>query len=202
MYEEKNKVEVVIPDEQLSLAIGRKGQNVKLASSLTNLEIDILTEEEESERRQIEFKEKSAILSDLLDVEDVIAQLLVTEGYVSIESVALETIENLEKIEGFDNDLAKEIISRAKDSIAEQEKENIKIVNDKIKDEDLKNLKEITIPMLALLAKENILNLSDFADLATYELIDKEEGIFRQLELDEEIANKMIMEARAKAFSE
>ncbi len=202
LYEEKNKVEVVIPDEQLSLAIGRKGQNVKLASSLTNLEIDILTEEEESERRQIEFKEKSAILSDLLDVEDVIAQLLVTEGYVSIESVALETVENLEKIEGFDNDLAKEIISRAKDSIAEQEKENIKIVNDKIKDEDLKNLKEITIPMLALLAKENILNLSDFADLATYELIDKEEGIFRQLELDEEIANKMIMEARAKAFSE
>ena len=137
-----------------------------------------------------------------MDVEDVIAQLLVTEGYVSIESVALETVENLEKIEGFDNDLAKEIISRAKDSIAEQEKENIKIVNDKIKDEDLKNLKEITIPMLALLAKENILNLSDFADLATYELIDKEEGIFRQLELDEEIANKMIMEARAKAFSE
>ncbi len=102
LFEEKNKVEVVIPDEQLSLAIGRKGQNVKLASSLTNLEIDILTEEEESERRQIEFKEKSLMLADSLDVEDVIAQLLVTEGYVSVESIASETAENLEKIEGFD----------------------------------------------------------------------------------------------------
>ena len=106
LYEEKNKVEVVIPDEQLSLAIGRKGQNVKLASGLTNLEIDILTEEEESERRQQEFKEKSTMLSEVLDVEDVIAQLLVTEGYVSVNSIATESLENLEKIEGFDTDLA------------------------------------------------------------------------------------------------
>ena len=201
LYEEKNKVEVVIPDEQLSLAIGRKGQNVKLASSLTNLEIDILTEEEESERRQIEFKEKSAILSELLDVEDVIAQLLVTEGYVSIESIASETSDNLEKIEGFDDVLANEILSRAKNSLKVQEKENIRIVDEKIKDEDLKNLNGMTIPMLALLAKENIHNLNDFADLASYELIDKEEGIFRKLDLDEEIVNQMIMEAREKIYS-
>ena len=201
LYEEKNKVEVVIPDEQLSLAIGRKGQNVKLASSLTNLEIDILTEEEESERRQIEFKEKSAILSELLDVEDVIAQLLVTEGYVSIESIASETSDNLEKIEGFDDELANEILSRAENSLKEQEKENIRIVDEKIKDEDLKNLNGMTIPMLALLAKENINNLNDFADLASYELIDNEEGIFRKLELDEEIVNQMIMEAREKIYS-
>jgi N utilization substance protein A len=201
LFEEKNKVEVVIPDEQLSLAIGRKGQNVKLASSLTNLEIDILTEEEESERRQIEFKEKSAILTDLLDVEDVIAQLLVTEGYVSVESIANETSENLEKIEGFDEELANEIVVRAKNSLKEQEIENTKLVDEKIKDEDLKNLNGITISMLALLAKENILNLSDFADLASYELIDKEEGIFRKLELEEEIVNQMIMDAREKSFS-
>ena len=201
LFEEKNKVEVVIPDEQLSLAIGRKGQNVKLASSLTNLEIDILTEEEESERRQIEFKEKSAILSDLLDVEDVIAQLLVTEGYVSIDSISSESAENLEKIEGFDSELANEIVLRAQNFIEEQKQENIKIVNDKIKDEDLKNLKGMSIPMLALLAKENILNLNDFADLASYELIDKEEGIFRTLEVEEEIVNEMIMEAREKIFS-
>jgi len=201
LFEEKNKVEVVIPDEQLSLAIGRKGQNVKLASSLTNLEIDILTEEEESERRQVEFKEKSAILSDLLDVEDVIAQLLVTEGYVSVESIANETLENLEKIEGFDSDLAEEIISRAKRFIQDQEEQNIKIVNENIKDSDLKNLKGMTISMLALLAKENIFNLNEFADLASYELIDKEEGIFRKLEVDEEIVNQMIMEAREKSFS-
>ncbi len=201
LFEEKNKVEVVIPDEQLSLAIGRKGQNVKLASSLTNLEIDILTEEEESERRQIEFKEKSLILSDLLDVEDVIAQLLVTEGYVAIDSIALETAENLEKIEGFDSELANEIVSRAQKAIKDQELENVKIIEKNIKDENLKNLKGITIPMLALLAKENITNLSDFADLASYELIDKDEGIFRKLELEEDLVNQMIMEAREKSFS-
>ena len=95
LYEEKNKVEVVIPDEQLSLAIGRKGQNVKLASNLTNLEIDILTEEEEIVRRQEEFKVKTEMLINLLDVEDVIAQLLVTEGYVSIASIANEKSDNL-----------------------------------------------------------------------------------------------------------
>ena len=98
LYEEKNKVEVVIPDEQLSLAIGRKGQNVKFASNLTNLEIDILTEEEESERRQQEFKDKSTMLAEILDVEDVIAQLLVTEGYVSVDSIALENLKILKKL--------------------------------------------------------------------------------------------------------
>ncbi len=200
LFEEKNKVEVVIPDEQLSLAIGRKGQNVKLASTLTNLEIDILTEEEESERRQLEFKEKSTILSEILDVEDVIAQLLVTEGYFSLESIASETQENISKIEGFDDELANEIILRAKNSIKEQEEQDLKIVEEKIKDEDLKNLKGITISMLALLAKENILNLNDFADLASYELIDKEEGIFRKLDIDEETVNQMIMDARDKAY--
>ena len=201
LFEEKNKVEVVIPDEQLSLAIGRKGQNVKLASSLTNLEIDILTEEEESERRQIEFKEKSLMLADSLDVEDVIAQLLVTEGYVSVESIASETAENLEKIEGFDTELSNEIVSRAQNSMEALEQENKKIVDEKINDEELKNLHGMTIPMLALLAKEDILNLNDFADLASYELIDKEEGIFRKLDLEEDSVNQMIMEAREKIYS-
>jgi len=201
LYEEKKKVEVVIPDEQLSLAIGRKGQNVKLASSLTNLEIDILTEEEESERRQLEFKEKSAILSENLDVEDVIAQLLVTEGYVSVESIASETAQNLENIEGFDAELANEILLRSQNYVKAEEEENLKVVDENIKDEDLKNLNGMTTAMLALLAKESILNLNDFADLASYELIDKEEGIFRKLELDEEIVNTMIMEAREKSFS-
>ena len=201
LYEEKKKVEVVIPDEQLSLAIGRKGQNVKLASNLTNLEIDILTEEEESERRQIEFKEKSAILSDSLDVEEVIAQLLVTEGYVSVDSIASETSENLEKIEGFDDELANEIVLRATNCIKKQDEEDLKIVDEKISDQNLRSLKGMSINMLAILVKENILNLSDFADLATYELIDKEEGYFRKLDLDEELVNNMIMEAREKAFS-
>ena len=200
LYEEKNKVEVVIPDEQLSLAIGRKGQNVKLASGLTNLEIDILTEEEESERRQQEFKDKSTMLAEVLDVEDVIAQLLVTEGYVSVDSIASENLENIEKIEGFDTDLASEIISRAKTYLEDLEESNQKLVDEKIKDQDLKNINGMTIPMLALLAKENILTLNDFAELAAFELIDKEEGILRSLDIEEELANNMIMEARKNWF--
>ena len=202
LYEEKNKVEVVIPDEQLSLAIGRKGQNVKLASSLTNLEIDILTEEEEAERRQLEFKDKTQMMIKSLDVEDVIAQLLVTEGYVSVEGIASESEENLEKIEGFDNDLAKEIISRATNYIKDQDEEDIKIVNENIKDEELKNLEGINNKMLSLLAKNNILTLNDFADLATFELTDKEEGIFKNLDIDEKVVDSMIMKAREKWFVE
>ncbi len=201
LFEEKNRVEVVIPDEQLSLAIGRKGQNVKLASNLTNLEIDILTEEEESERRQQEFKDKSLLISDLLDVEDVIAQLLVTDGYTSIDAIASETIENLEKIEGFDSDLANEIISRAKNYINEKDEENEKIINEKIHDDELKNLEGMNKNILAKLANSNILTLDDFADLATFELIDKDEGILKELEIDEDTINKMIMKAREKWFT-
>ena len=202
LFEEKNKVEVVIPDEQLSLAIGRKGQNVKLASNLTNLEIDILTEEEESERRQQEFKEKSALITDLLDVEDVIAQLLVTDGYTTIESIASESLENIEKIEGFDSDLANEILDRSKTYLKEQDVENQKIIDENIKDDDLKNLQGMNNQILAELAKSKILTLNDFADLATFELLDKEEGLLRNLDLDEDAVNEMIMKARENWFSE
>ena len=202
LFEEKSKVEVVIPDDQLSLAIGRKGQNVKLASNLTSLEIDILTEEEESERRQQEFKEKSLQLSELLDVEDVIAQLLVTDGYISIESIANETLENIEKIEGFDSDLASEIVERAKNYLNDQEEINQKIIDENIKDESLIKLEGMNSAILAKLAKSNILTINDFADLATFELIDKEEGILKDLEIDEEKINKMIMKARENWFIE
>ena len=202
LYEEKNKVEVVIPDEQLSLAIGRKGQNVKLASNLTNLEIDILTEEEESERRQVEFKEKTQMLINNLDVEDVIAQLLVTEGYVSVEGIASESIENLEKIEGFDNDLASELISRASNHLSEKNAEDVKIIDEKIHDNELKKLDGMNNKMLSLLAQNNIVTIDDFADLASFELIDKEEGIFKDLDIDENIVNNMIMKAREKWFTE
>ena len=197
LYEEKNKVEVVIPDDQLSLAIGRKGQNVKLASNLTSLEIDILTEDEESERRQQEFKEKSILLAETLDVEDVIAQLLVTDGYTTVESIATETLDNLEKIEGFDTTLAQEIFDRSTNFVKEKAESDKKIIDENISDEKLKNLKGMNNSILAKLAKSNILNVSDFADLATFELIDKDEGILKELDLDEEVANNMIMEARS-----
>ena len=202
LYEEKNKVEVVIPDEQLSLAIGRKGQNVKLASTLTNLEIDILTEEEETERRRIEFKTRTDLLIEVLDVEDVIAQLLVTEGYISVDSIANENIENLEKIEGFDINLSKEIITRAINYVKEKDDEDIKIINEKISDKELINLNGINNKMLALLAKNGISTLDDFADLATYDLIDKDEGIFKKLDIEEKTVNSMIMKAREKWFKD
>ena len=202
LYEEKNKVEVVIPDEQLSLAIGRKGQNVKLASTLTNLEIDILTEEEETERRQREFKNRTELLIETLDVEDVIAQLLVTEGYISVDSIANENIENLKKIEGFDIDLSKEIITRGTNYLKKKDDENIKIINEKISDQELINLQGINNKMLALLAENDIYSLDDFANLATYDLIDKDEGIFKKLDIEEKTVNGMIMKAREKWFKD
>ncbi len=202
LYEEKNKVEVVIPDEQLSLAIGRKGQNVKLASTLTNLEIDILTEEEETERRKVEFKTRTDLLIEVLDVEDVIAQLLVTEGYISVDSIANENIENLKKIGGFDINLAKEIITRAINYVKKKDDEDIKIINEKISDQELINLNGINNKMLALLAKNEIYSLDDFANLATYDLIDKVEGIFKELDIEEKIVNGMIMKAREKWFKD
>ena len=202
LFEEKNKVEVVIPDDQLSLAIGRKGQNVKLASNLTSLEIDILTEDEESERRQQEFKEKSLLISELLDVEDVIAQLLVTDGYTTIDSIASENIDNIEKIEGFDSELAKEILERAQNYIKDQDQANLKIIDENIKDEALKNLEGMNNNILAQLAKSKILTINDLADLATFELIDKDEGILKNMDLDEDFVNKMIMKARENWFTE
>ena len=202
LYEEKNKVEVVIPDDQLSLAIGRKGQNVKLASTLTNLEIDILTEDEEAERRQEEFKVKTDMFINNLDVEDVIAQLLVTEGYVSIDSLINESSANLEKIEGFDKDLAEELIQRANNYVLAEEEKNIKIINEYDIDKDLRNLEGINNRMLALLANNNIKNLDDFAGLSNFDLIDNEVGIFKSLELDETIVNNMIMKAREKWFAD
>tara|TARA_B100001123_G_C15312444_1_gene1024918 strand:- start:1017 stop:2564 length:1548 start_codon:yes stop_codon:yes gene_type:complete len=202
LFEEKNKVEVVIPDDQLSLAIGRKGQNVKLASTLTNLEIDILTEDDEAERRQEEFKIKTEMFVSALDVEDVIAQLLVTEGYVSIDSLVNEKQGNLEKIEGFDKDLANELIQRAKNYIQNEDEENLKMINENEIDINLKNLEGINNKMLALLATNNIKSLDDFAGLSNFDLLDKQEGIFKSLELDENFINNMIMKAREKWFAD
>ena len=137
------------------------------------------------------------MLAETLDVEDVIAQLLVTDGYTTVESIASETLENLEKIEGFDNTLAQEIIDRSKSYVQDKEESNKKLIEEKISDEKLKNLNGMNNSILAELAKSNILTVNDFADLATFELIDKEEGILKELDIDEEIANSMIMEARS-----
>ena len=128
--------------------------------------------------------------------------MLVTDGYTSIESIANETLENIEKIEGFDSDLASEILERSKNYIKDQEEANIKIIEEKIKDDNLKNLEGMDNKILAELAKSNIFTLNDFADLATFELIDKDEGILKNLDIEEEDINKMIMKARENWFNE
>ena len=120
----------------------------------------------------------------------------------SVESIASESTENLEKIEGFDNELANEIILRSSNYIKEQDEKDKKTVTEKIKDSELINLEGMNIKMLALLAKENILTLNDFADLASFELIDKDEGIFKNIDIDEEKVNKMIMKARENWFAD
>src|SRR6185295_4322632 len=123
MDEEKNKTEVVVPDDQLSLAIGRRGQNVKLASQLTGWEIDIMTEGEESERRQKETRERTELFKSALDVDDVIAHLLVAEGYAAVEDVSEAAIEDLQAVEGFDEDIATELQRRAREYIERRDAE-------------------------------------------------------------------------------
>src|SRR5690606_14488953 len=121
--EDTKRIEVVVPDDQLSLAIGRRGQNVRLASQLTGWDIDILTEAEESERRQAEFQSRSVLFADALDVDEVIAQLLASEGFSSIEEVAYVPLDEIAEIEGFDEETAQEIQSRALDYIDRQNAE-------------------------------------------------------------------------------
>ncbi len=195
--EVSGKVEVVVPDDQLSLAIGRRGQNVRLASQLTNWYIDILTESEESERKQEEFKTRSNIFIDSLNIDDVIAHLLVAEGFVSLEDIAQCELEELSKIQGFDSDLAKELIERASEFIKNEDKEiKQKLTKLKVKD-DLRNFEYLTPKMILKLAENKILTLDKLADLDSEELLNllKAEGIE-----DEQTSGDIIMAARAHWF--
>ena len=163
--EENKKVEVIVPDDQLSLAIGRKGQNVRLASQVSKWEITILTEGAESERRQAEIKKETQVLIEALVIDDVIAHLLVTEGFKSIEAVAYVPLEELQSIEGFDENLAKELKERAivylEEKEEEYEKERIQLgVSDEIKEID-----GLDQEMLVMLGKNNIKTKNDLADL-------------------------------------
>ncbi len=197
--EDAHKIEVVVPDEQLSLAIGRRGQNVRLASMLTGWEIDILTEEEESERRQQERRERSERFIEALDVDDMLANLLVTEGFSNVEEVAYVPLEDLAAIEGFEEDLARELQSRAR---AFLEAENARLA-ERCKElgiEDrLAEVDGLTPAMLVTLGERGIKTLEDFADLAADELTDPEDGLLREYELDAETANALIMAARVAA---
>ena len=196
--EDAHRIAMVVPDDQLSLAIGRRGQNVRLASILTGWDIDILTEAEESERRQEEFHALSQIFMDALDVDDVIAHLLVTEGFSTVEEVAFVPEENLVEIEGFDESIIEELRERARNYLKERdEKLNQKRNELGISDELLK-MPHITLESLVTLGETGVKSLDDLADLASDELRE----ILGVTKLNEEQANETIMAARAHWFDD
>lgn len=194
--EERSRVEVVVPDDQLSLAIGRRGQNVRLASQLTGWTIDIMTEAEESERRQEEFMAQSARFMEALDVDDTLAHLLVAEGFTEVEEVAYVELDELLAVEGFDEDLATELQRRANDFLdaaarAADEKRIEMGVEDALAD-----VEGLTPQMLVTLGEDQVKTLEDFAGCAADELTSKEDGILRAYPLSEIEASAMIMAAR------
>jgi len=201
MDEEQRRIEVVVPDDQLSLAIGRRGQNVRLASQLTGWDIDILTEAEESERRTEEFRTRSQLFIDALDIDEVIAHLLVTEGFGSLEEVAFVPVEDLAEIEGFDVDVATELQERARSALERRDQEYEEHYRALGVTDELAAIEGLTPGMLVTLGENGIKTLDDFADLAGDELVEmlaaSDKGGAR-LELDD--ANAMIMAARAHWF--
>ena len=199
MDEEQKRIEVVVPDDQLSLAIGRRGQNVRLASQLTGWDIDILTEAEESERRTEEFRTRSQLFIDALDIDDVIAHLLVTEGFTSLEEVAYVATEDLAGIEGFDEDVANELQARARTALERRDEEYIARYQEVGVSDELAAMEGLTPGMLVSLGEKGIKTLDDFADLAGDELIEilsaSDKG---GVELEADTANEMIMTTRRR----
>lgn len=210
--EDTNRIEVVVPESQLSLAIGRRGQNVRLASQLTGWDIDILTEEEESERRQKEFLERSSMFMEALDVDEVIAQLLATEGFASVEEVAFVDVSEIASIEGFDEETATEIQARANEYLERQEEQREARRRELGVEDDLAKVSGMTTAMMVALGENDVKTLEDFADCATDELIgwterkkdprkEKPEvirhaGFLDGFDVDRLTAEQMILEAR------
>ena len=208
LYESEQRLEVVVPEEQLSLAIGRRGQNVRLASTLCGWDIDILTEDQESERRQKEFLERTNLFMEALDVDELLSQLLVTEGFNDINELALVDLKEISNIAGFDEDTAEEIQARAADFLNKENKE----LEEKCKSlgiaEDLLGVEELSLKMIVSLGENDIKNLEDFAycssdDLLGWdEVIDgekkREEGILEGHDINISQANELIMSARIK----
>ena len=203
---EQKKMDVILTEENLSKAIGRRGQNVRLATKLLNYEINIMTDKEDSERRQFEFKEKTENLMKNLEVDETLGQLLVAENFSSIEDIKDSSLESLTKIEGIEEDTAKELIQRAKDFYQKDQEE----ITQKIKDlgiqNDLIEHKGLTPGMLLTLGEQKILNLNDFADLASDELIGgfdiikgeriRIKGYLEDFALSKKEADDLIMSAR------
>ncbi len=195
--EEANRIEVVVPDDQLSLAIGRRGQNVRLASQLSGWDIDILTEAEESERRTEEFHSRSQMFVDALDVDDVIAHLLVTEGFATVEEVAFVPLGDLTDIEGFDEDTATELRDRARAFLAARDEEFTRRRQELGVDDDMEGIPGVTPAIMVALGENGIKTRDDLADLAGDELLE----FAPAGSLNEEKANEIIMAARAHWFA-
>jgi N utilization substance protein A len=198
--EDSGRIEVVVPDEQLSLAIGRRGQNVRLASQLTSWTIDILTEGEESERRQEEFRSRSKMFIDALDVDDVLAHLLVTEGFSTVDELAFVPLEELTDIEGFDEDIASELKERATAYIEEENKKVMARLEELGVADDLANaeIDGLDAKKVITLGEKGIKTLDDLADLAGDELVE----ILGADVIKEDAANAIIMAARKHWFPE
>jgi N utilization substance protein A len=196
--EDNNRMDVVVPDDQLSLAIGRRGQNVRLASMLTGWDIDILTEKEESERRQQELSTRTALFTEALAVDDVIAHLLVTEGFTKVEQVADTPVDELAEIEGFDAEVASELQERARTWLAENAAKLEAQRKEFGVSDEVVALPGLSIEMAVKLGEKGIKTLDDVADLAGDELRE----IIGADELTEGKANEIIMAARAHWFTE
>lgn len=196
--EENSRIEVVVPQEQFSIAIGRRGQNVKLASQLLGCDIDVLTEEQEQERRKNENKVRSQRFMEALDVDEMIAHLLIAEGFSTVDEIALVDLKELSDIEGFDEDVAKELQSRAKEYVEKRDQEFEEKSKSLGIDDKLQAVEGLDRDMLLTLADNNIKTIDDLADLAADELID----ILGENTISVQEANKIIMNAREHWFTE
>ena len=207
--EDAERIEVVVPDDQLSLAIGRRGQNVRLASQLTGWDIDILTEEEESQRRQKEFAERSDLFMNALNVDEMVAQLLASEGFTTVEEVAYVDSDEVSSIEGFDEDTAGELQNRAREYLERVEAEHDAKRRELGVSDDLRGIDGLTTPMLVALGEDGVKTLEDFAGCAADDLVGWSErkdgetkrfpGALSNFEVSRQDAEAMIMQARIQA---
>ncbi|PRY23041.1 NusA antitermination factor [Aliiruegeria haliotis] len=204
--EEAERIEVVVPDEQLSLAIGRRGQNVRLASQLTGLDIDIMTEEDESARRQKEFEERTKLFMETLDLDEFFAQLLVSEGFTNLEEVAYVEVDELLVIDGVDESTAAELQARARDYIDEMNRKALDRARELGVEQGLIDFEGLTPQMIEALADDGVKTLEDFATCADWELAGgwttvegeriKDDGILEKFDVSLAEAQDMVMTAR------
>ena len=209
--EASKRIEVVIDENNLSKAIGRRGQNVRLASKLMNYEIDILTDQEETEKRQSEFKIKTKRFIESLEIDEMMAQLLVLEGFSSIKEIDGAPLEEITKIDGFDAETAKELKERAKEYLETESKEISNRVKELGIQDDLMNHPGLSLGMLLTLGEKNIKTLADFADLSVDEILGgydevkgkrvEFEGILQNFDIIRAEAERLIMSAREKVFN-